>query len=125
MTDQSPAAHADRAVGAIRDLNRATLSSHPSRPGYLNPVEVSAAVASLEVLADRLPQAIRQARQWLADADNAHLIGDDRGVESFGTVVDACHCLGDAEDLAFRLTEALDRAHAHTAHLTSTGDDPT
>lgn len=71
MTDPTPAALAEQAAEAIRALNRSTFAPDPTPPGYTEPAEVAATVASLRILADRLPQALRQASQWLADQDRA------------------------------------------------------
>jgi hypothetical protein len=124
VTDpQSPAELAEQAAEAIRALNRTTFSPDPTPPGYVQPSDVAATVGALETLAQRLPQAFRQASQWLSDGDDDGRIGDDRHGDPQLVVMEARHHLRIAEDLAISLAATLTKAHNLTARMTGTEGD--
>lgn len=109
----TPAQHAHAAAEAVRSLNHATRWPY----GYENPTEVDAVLGELLVLVDRLPQALDQARRWLAGADSAGTVGHDHD-EDVATAVDtAGRQLLIAGDNARQLGGALAAACRVTKHL--------
>jgi hypothetical protein len=120
VTDPTPAALAEQAAEAIRALNHATIRGG----GYTYPSDVDRVIGSLTTLAQRLPQALRQAGQWLADQDCAGRIGDDRGGDPGLVVMEASSELANASHAAESLARVLARSSRLTARMTSTGGDP-
>ena len=120
-----PARHADAAAEAIRALNHATLR-HGDPAGYAWPCDVDAVIGELQLLAERLPQALTQAREWLADQLVAGRVGHDTPGRkpAFATGVVVGH-LNEAEICAHALAAALARARRESSHLTGVSDEPT
>ena len=107
--------HARAAAEAVRSLNHETLPP----TGYEWPADVDTVIGALEMLAERLPQALRQAERWLNDQSDAGLVGDDRWNARPRVTVEAASahlCTAIVE--AGRLAAALGEARAQTAHLT-------
>jgi len=77
----SPGEPAWMAAEAIRALNHLTLSTRPRAGrragGYVDPSDVDAVLAAVQVLAERLPQALAQACAWLDQQGGQHRIGRD------------------------------------------------
>jgi hypothetical protein len=111
--------HANAAAEAVRILNHATRALCPSPDGYTWPSAVDAVIGELQSLAERLPQAIRQAERWLNAELDAGRVGDDRrGARPAATVEAASAALSAAIVQAGRLAAALGEAREHTSHLT-------
>jgi hypothetical protein len=109
---------ADAAAESIRVLNHATISGR----GYAWPSQVDAVVGCLEVLAQRLPQALDQASSWLAHAHADGRVGHDHGIDPDPVVEDAVWSLRVAARQASALAGVLQSARTLTSHLT--GMDP-
>jgi hypothetical protein len=110
-----PAEAADTAAESVRALNHATLSG----TGYEWPSDVGAVLNALTVLAQRLPQALGQAGQWLEREHNAGRVGHDHGdALTFDAVDQALTSLDDAHAAALALATALSRAAGPVSHLT-------
>ena len=111
--DVSAADHAWRVAEDVRRLNAATFSSD----GYQDPSDVDAVIGGLRVAADRIPQALRQASQWLA-AQNGRLRSDD-GQDMAGQLRRVYALLTAAEAEAHGLAATLESVRSVTAHLTT------
>ena len=119
-----PADHAEAAAEAIRALNHATLR-HGDPAGYEWPSDVDAVIANLQLLADWLPQALRQAQGWLVDQQAAGRVGHDtpdRKTE-FAVAVVAGY-LDEAISGATSLADSFARARRESSHLTGVLDLP-
>jgi hypothetical protein len=110
---------ADAAAENIRALNHATVSGR----GYAWPSQVDAVIGCLEVLAQRLPQALDQASTWLAQAHADGRVGHDHGINPDPAVEDAVWSLRVAARQASALAGALQSARTLTSHLTGTDPD--
>ena len=101
---------------AIRALNHATLGL--AQPGYEWPADVDAAIAELQVLAERLPQALRQASSWLELQHSQQQVGHDLGFDVALSIRWALEDLAMTAGYAGLLAGMLGRVRSHTAHLT-------
>ena len=119
-----PRDHADAAAEAIRALNHATLR-HGDPAGYAWPSDVDSVIAELQLVAERLPQALQQAREWLADQLVAGRVGHDTPGRkpAFAAAVVVGH-LNEAEFCAQALAATLARARRESSHLTGVSDEP-
>jgi len=115
----TPAGWAYLAAEAARGLNHAS-----NRPvSYAWPSDVDSVLGHLQTLAQRLPQALDQARRWLAAAHKAGRLGDDRsGQDARSTAYLAAMKLLAAAKAANDLADALRFTREQTSHLT--GADP-
>ena len=121
----TPADWADQAAEAIRRLNHATLSSED---GYVHPSDVDATLANLQVLVQRLPQALVQMRVWLKAQAQAGRVGHDAIPMTFGREAAAVHAMASVMEAADELATAaawlssvnlpLTQARKETSHLT-------
>lgn len=113
-----PRDHAETASEAVRALNHATLR-HGDPAGYEWPSDVDAVIAELQLLTERLPQALRQARDWLADQLVAGRVGHDTPGRkaAFATAV-VVGRLNEAECCADTLARILSQARGESSHLT-------
>lgn len=117
--DSSPAQLGWQAADAIRTLNHRT---HP--PTATDPAEVCQLLAALAATAHRLPQLLTQLTRWLQTEQAAdRLRADTLGADPGEITAAAAHHLTHAAHTATRLSDALDDAHQHLAHLAATGDD--
>ena len=119
MTEHRDAMEAaEGAAEAIRSLNHTTI-----RGGYEQPGDVSVVVGALQSMAERLPQALRQAEGWLDNELRQGRIGDDRlGARPGVTTSAAAAALLQASVEADRLADALATAHGQLSHLTGVAD---
>jgi len=116
----APAGAAREAAEAVRALNHATLSG----TGYEWPGEVDDVIGELQILAERLPQALRQAAEWVEDAHAAGRVGHDSGADATdAAVAEVLTELGHAERDAAFLATSLRYARAHSSHLTGSRHD--
>ncbi len=107
-------------------VNRSILGATPA--GGASPAElaeqaadVDATLAALSLLTQRLPQAIDQARQWLAARANEGRLGHDEVRVDDGlraAVANLSVHLRDAGALAGDVAESLEDAWRITSHLT-------
>ena len=111
----TPAELARQAAEAVRALNHATLTG-----GYVTPSDVDAVVAVLEALAQRLPQALRQAATWLEAEHDAGRVGVDDTDEVLLAMAKVTGGFGAAIGAASTLHAVLRGLHHETAHLTGT-----
>ena len=117
-----PRDHAEAAAEAIRALNHATIRSG-DRAGYEWPSDVDAVIGNLQLLAEFLPQALRQAQDWLADQHVAGLVGHDTPGRKVGFAVGmVVGHLDDATTCAQALGSTLSKAHSESSHLTGVTD---
>lgn len=116
-----PADQAWKAAEAIRSLNHATFAG----TGYEWPSDVDAVIAGLETMAQRMPQGLRQAGQWLHRASEAGAIGHDEGAAELETVIAVLVSLESAAHLADQLARELAAMRSDTAHLTGRTVAPT
>ncbi|WP_169317231.1 hypothetical protein [Actinacidiphila oryziradicis] len=109
MTDKprTPADISDDAFEAIRDLNHATAEGGLEYPG-----EAYATIDNLKVLAQQLPQALRQIREFLGRLEADGHLRTDNGpddlafrMEDLRTSLTTAACSADA------LYQNLDEAH--------------
>jgi hypothetical protein len=119
-----PRDQAEAAAEAIRALNHATLRFGDSA-GYQWPSDVDAVIGQLQLLAERLPQALEQAREWLTEQLLAGRVGHDtpgrKAAFAAATVVGS---LNEAETCAHALAGTLAKARRESSHLTGVIDDP-
>jgi len=136
----TPAQWADQAGEAVRALNHATIWADDAR-GYQFPADVDATLANLQVLIDRLPQALEQMGRWLDREASAGRVGYDDLRDGDGYPVQAPReeaAAWGATTVRDRLIPALDaaaasldvvgaelaRARAYSSHLTAFGENP-
>ena len=120
--DPSPAELADAAADAIRSLNHATF---PGTGGLTWPSDAYDVIASLGLLASRLPQLLGQLDGWLTreveqgrvSVDGGAYVGDPQAAAAVTS-----HYLDQAATAAHTLHRALDAAQQATAHLASDDD---
>ena len=74
----TPGEAAWQAADAIRALNHLTLVTTDPHAGYLGPDDVASVIGGLHTLAERLPQALRQASSWLTSQHHHDRISHDR-----------------------------------------------
>lgn len=108
----TPVEWAERAAEAIRGLN------HASRAGYVWPSDVDATVGELQLLAERLPQALNQTARWLSRQDLAGRVGHDAGDDPTVVVGMVLADLEYAAAQATNLAGLLAAARTNTTHLT-------
>ena len=120
-----PRDHAEAAAEAIRALNHATIvSGDPA--GYQWPSDVDSVIGNLQLLAERLPQALQQARDWLADQLDAGRVGhDDPARKATFAAATVVGYLNEAEVCADALATTLAKARRESSHLTGVVDDAT
>jgi len=110
---------AEAAAESIRRLNHETI-----RDGYRWPSEVAEVVGELQLVAERLPQALRQAAAWLQTEHGAGRVGHDTAPDAVTAVVaEMLTDLAIAGERAESLAGALRFAHANANHLTGVVDD--
>jgi hypothetical protein len=116
--DGSPAAAANIAAEAIRDLNHRTIG-HGQNGGWRYPSDVHRVLIGLEVLLGRLPQTLKQTEQRLGMFDARHLKVDP-GDEPNGphdAIVLIARELRKANGHIARTVAALSTAEAATSRL--------
>lgn len=119
----TPAQLADQAAEAIRAANHATF---PSAGGLRWPSDAYDVIASLGLLASRLPQLLGQLDRWLTreveqgrvSVDGGAYVGDPQAAAAV-----ASHWLDTATTAADQLHRALDSAQQATAHLAANTDE--
>jgi hypothetical protein len=110
MADNSPAQHADTAAEAVRALNHATLPWE-TREGWQYPADACSTVGNLSTTAMRLPQALDQINVFIQRLETEGHLRSDRG--TLDRDLTETHAgLAEAKEVAQRLYEALNRAHA-------------
>lgn len=114
---------ASEAAEAVRSLNHATF---PGADGLVWPSDAYDVIASLGLLAARLPQLLAQLDSWLTrQVEQSRVVVD--GGEYAGDPAAAAavtsHWLEAATTAASQLHHALDRAQQATAFLAAAGDD--
>jgi hypothetical protein len=115
-----PAQSARTAAEAVRALNHVTFGG----AGYARPGEVDQVIGELLRLAERLPQALRQAGRFLAGAHAAGRVGHDSGPDATdATVAEVLTELGHAQRDATFLATALRYARDQSSHLTGIRHD--
>ena len=113
-----PGDHAEAAAEAVRALNHATLR-HGDPAGYEWPSDVDAVIGQLQLLAERLPQALQQAQGWLLDQLLAGRVGHDTPGRKAGFAVGiAAGYLDEAATATASLAHALGQARRESSHLT-------
>jgi hypothetical protein len=118
-----PRDHAEVAAEAIRALNHATLR-FGDLAGYVWPSDVDGVIAELQLLAERLPQALAQAREWLAEQLVAGRVGHDTpGRKAAFAAAAVVGQLNQAEICAAALAKTLAQARRESTHLTGLLDD--
>jgi hypothetical protein len=117
-----PRDHAEAAAEAIRALNHATIR-RADPASYEWPSDVDSVIAHLQLLAEWLPQALRQARDWLADEIVAGRVGHDTpGRKATFAAATVVGYLTEAEFCADVLATTLAKAHRESSHLTGVLD---
>ena len=114
---------ADRAADAIRILNHATF---PGAAAYESPADVSAVIGSLASLFHGLPQSLRQAARWLADAHARGVVRDVEAATETETAQAVCTViigLSDAATHAGRAADRLRDAHIRASRLAAVDVD--
>jgi hypothetical protein len=106
---------ADQAAEAIRSLNHRTM---PGRD-LEYPADVYAIVGTLKVMADRLPQLLRQLSAWLEAEHKAGRAGHDSGQDPGPYVGDVTAALTLAATVAGTLSDALRLAHNASSGIKS------
>ena len=101
------------AAEAVRELTHRTLGP----PALTGPAELDRLVAELAVMTDRLPQLLHQLSGWLGTQQHAGRFRCDNHTDPRQLVDQAAANLTDAGHAARQLSQALDDAHQHTAHL--------
>jgi hypothetical protein len=131
MTEPSATDLANDAAEAIRSLNHATFPGTESTPGGLAwPSDAYDVVASLGLLAARLPQLLGQLDRFLTgevDAGRVVVAGGDYAGDPQAAAAVASHWLDHARINAAALHHALDAAQQAVAFMATsdlTGDDP-
>ena len=118
-----PQDHAETAAEAVRALNHATVR-RGDPAGYVWPADLDAVIAALQLLVERLPQALEQTYGWLLDAQVAGRVGHDTpGRKAEVAVAVVVGELNQAVVAAQGLATVLGRARRESSHLTgiSTG----
>ena len=126
------------AAEAVRAVNRLTLHGrrhhdrspdHDRSPGhdragyrdvagYQYPADVDAVIGAFVLLAQRLPQALRQAAGWLGAEHTAGRVGHDQDSDTATVVSEVLADLEQAVHSAEVLATDLQAAHANSTHLT-------
>ena len=115
MTTQAATAAEQMSEGA-RDLCHATMAG---KDDLEYPSDVDRVIADLEIMAQRLPQALEQLADWLESEQQAGRVGDDRpGTDERVTVGLVRAALESAYHGAADLEVNLRMAHSACAHLT-------
>jgi len=110
--------HADTAAEAVSALIHLT---HGQR-ALEEPAELDRLVAELAIMAGRLPQLIRQLRDWLHVEQHAGRLRSDNNTDPAQIVDRANDKLAQAGHAAHDLGSALDNAHQLLAHLATEPD---
>jgi hypothetical protein len=105
--------NAATAAEAVRALIHLTLG----RRALGEPAELDRLVAELAIMADRLPQLLRQLRGWLDTEQHADRLRTDDTTDPARIVDRAAAQLTEAAHAAHDLGRALDNAHQLLAHL--------
>jgi len=111
------------AAEAIHALARVTL---PGTAVYEYPADVSAVIGSLGVLAQDLPQSLRQAGRWLADAHARGAVRDVEAASDAETAWSVCAVIVGLSDAATHVERAAARlrdAHSPAARLAAVDID--
>ena len=111
---------AEQAAEAIRALNHLT---RPATTALRDPAEAGDLAAALSCLTGRLPQLLGQLNRWLTGQQQAgHLQTDTRpsAPDSAAAVQAVTGHLDQAAACAQQVSDALDAAHQHLAHLSTT-----
>jgi hypothetical protein len=101
------------AAEAVRTLNHHTQGPHP----LSGPAELDRLVAELAMMANRLPQLLRQLGGWLHTEQHAGRIRSDNSTDPARIVSRAAAELTQAGHAANEFGQALDGAHQQLAHL--------
>ena len=125
---------ADLAAEAVRALNHVTIETRPGHGGYRTPSDADATLANLQVLVERLPQALSQMARWLDgqgidgrlrhDTYPAHQDRATSARQGRLTASAATDELGAARGMLTIAGADLARARDHSSHLGAFGDDP-
>jgi len=105
--------NAATAAEAVRALIHLTLG----RGALGEPAELDRLVAELAIMADRLPQLLRQLHGWLITEQHADRLRSDDTTDPARIVDRAAAQLTEAAHAAHDLGRALDNAHQLLAHL--------
>ena len=114
---------ANDAAETIRALNHATF---PGAGGLVWPGDAYDVIASLSLLAARLPQALAQLDRFLTGEVDAGRVAVDGGEftgDPAAAAAAASHWLDQAQSCAGRLHHALDQAQQTAAYLAATDLD--
>jgi predicted TPR repeat methyltransferase len=127
----APAQWAEQAAEAVRRLNHATITI--AAEGYRVPGDVDATLANLQVLVERLPQALEQMTRWLERQARAGLVRHDAVPVDLGRAVAAQQGLVAVLELTEDLDTAavwlaavaapLGRARSHSSRLAAFVED--
>lgn len=106
----------DSAAEAIRTANHLTQPVNGA-PGLEYPGDVYSAIGNLAILAQRMPQLLRQLSLWLGEQHAAGKVGHDARKDPGPCVAGVRSLLDDAETFAEELAVILGRAQSECSHL--------
>lgn len=113
-----PVGAAASAAEVVRTLNRLTLTAPAAgTAGWEDVGDLYRVVGELQLLADRLPQALRQVAWHLEQSVDSYAVDEAAPESSASTVAGAVVALADAGTHLRRASESLGTAHSATAHL--------
>jgi hypothetical protein len=119
----TPAQLANQAAEAVRSLNHATF---PGTSTLVFPSDAYGVIASLSVLASRLPQLLAQLDRWLtSEVEAGHVVVDagEYACDPQAAAAVASHWLDQATTAAEALHRALDQAQQASAYLATSSAD--
>lgn len=111
---QTPALHASDAAEAVRSLNHATLRRGED---WQYPGDAYSVVGNLVALAERLPQALNQARDLLQHLRTGGHIRSDKGGDGLPEVIASMAGLRSAAEYADAMRAALGDVHSALSPL--------
>lgn len=116
-----PASAAQAAADAIRTLSHVTVRLSPA--GYQNPSDVYDVMVQITRLARLLPEALRQAEEWLGREADAGRIFDDRNgaVAKIDPMQTVEHVAMEMTAARVHLTRWADATRLATEHLSHLG----
>jgi hypothetical protein len=120
---RTPAQLADIAAEAIRSANHATF---PGAGGLTWPSDAYDVLASLSLLASRLPQLLAQLDRFVSrevEAGRVAVDGGEYAGDPQAAAAGTSHWLDQAGVAAHRLADCLDQAQQATAYLAASTDD--
>jgi hypothetical protein len=127
MTEPCVTDLANDAAEAIRSLNHATFPGTESTPAGLTwPSDAYDVLASLSLLAARLPQLLAQLDRYLTaqvEAGRVVIDGGEFAGDPATAAAAASHWLDQAQACAARLHHTLDQAQQATAYLAAVSDE--